>query len=58
MAIPARKPQLCAVPADPPVDITMLNRAEIMGVNWDAVHVAGDRGKAVRLPEMRGRVWR
>jgi hypothetical protein len=37
-------------PPEPPVDITLAMRADIVKRDWAAVHVAGDRARPIWLP--------
>jgi hypothetical protein len=53
------KSHLRAVPpaTEPPVDVTLAMRAEIMERDWSAVHVRGDRAKPLPFFERIKRTW-
>jgi hypothetical protein len=51
------RPALHIVP-DEPVDINAGLRANIMAVDWGAMHIAADRRAPVKLGEQRRRGWR
>lgn len=54
------KTRLHAVPspADEPLDISALIRADVQARDWASVHVNGDRGPAISLGQRIRRVWR
>ena len=40
------------------VDITLLNRSDILKIDWAKTHISGDKQKPLELPSFRGRNWR
>ncbi len=41
-----------------PLDITSLNRADIIKRDWSACHVKGDRSKPLMINDTPKRLWR
>lgn len=44
--------------ANPPLDITLANRADILTRDWSACHIAADKRRPIDLREPRRWGWR